>query len=113
MNRQDVTINKHNAIARLLKELHLMLPRPALNIGEATVRGVQIYLSGVQMACWAMELVLDSDIRREAIESRGWESMANTGVYLREQGLTEEQIVQELLLIEIKMLEIVAAELEA
>ncbi len=32
---------------------------------------------------------------------------------MREQGLSEEQIVQELLLIEIKMLELVAAGLEA
>ncbi len=101
MNRQDV-------IVKLIEELHSMLPRPALNIGETSVHATQTYLSGMQMACWAMGIIFSLDIQRKATKSRGWEFYANTGLYLRERGLSEEQIVQELLLIEIRMLELVA-----
>ncbi len=100
-------------IEKLIVELHLMLPRPTLFIGETTVRGTQIYLSGMYSALVAMGVPNTLDTRIQAIESRGWEFSAIGAVAdMQKHSLSEEQMVQELILIEIKMLENIAAGLE-
>ena len=103
-------MSQRDIIDKLIVELHLTLTRPAMFMGETTIRGTQIYLSGMYSVLVLIGIVFTSDIRVKAVESRGWEFYANTGLYLylQEQGLSEEQIVQELLLIEIKMLELAA-----
>ncbi len=101
-------MNQQEVIARLIEQLKLAVSRPALFAGKATVDAVGSFLNGMSLACFATGIVISLDIRREATKSRGWKFYANTALYLRDQGLSEEQIVQELLRIEIKMLEIVA-----
>ncbi len=101
-------------IEKVIEELQLMLTRPALFMGETTIRGTQIYLSGMYSVLVKIGVIFTSDIRVKAVESRGWESSSTSGVdRMQAAGLSEEQIVQEMLLIEIKMLELVAAGLEA
>ena len=107
-------MNRKAVVEKLIAELHLMLPRPILWIGETNVNATQIYLRGMRLALEAMGIRSSSDTHIQAIESRGWEFSAIGAVAdMQKHNLSEEQMVQELLLIEIKMLEIVAAGLEA
>ncbi len=102
-------MNKQQVIAGLIEQLQLMLTRPAMFIGETTIRGTQTYLSGMHSVLVLIGVVFTSDIRIKAVESRGYESSSSGGVdRMQAAGLSKEQIVQELLLIEIKRLELVA-----
>ena len=102
MSRKDV-------VEKLIEELHLMLLRPILFVGENTVHGARIYLGGVDLALGTMGVIMSVDALIQVTESRGWEFSANGAVNdMRKRGLSEEQMVQELILIKIRMLEIVA-----
>ena len=108
-------MSRKDAVEKLIAELHLMLLHPALFAGENTVLGTQMYFRGVGLALETMGVrgSLDALIHIQVIESRGWEFSANGAVNdMRERGLSEEQMVQELILIEIKTLEIVVEGLE-
>ena len=66
-------------------------------------------MSGVDLALGTMGVIMSLDALIQVIESRGWEFSANGAVNdMRKRGLSEEQMVQELILIKIRMLEIVA-----
>ncbi len=107
-------MNQKAVLEKLIVELNLTLTRPSMFMGETTVRGTQIYLSGMYSVLVLIGVVFTSDIRHKAIKIRGWESSSTGAVAdMQKHKLSEEQMVQELLLIEIKMLEIVAAGLEA
>ena len=68
-----------------------------------------MYFRGVGLALDTMGVRRSLDILIQVIESRGWEFSAVGAVNdMRERGLSEERMVQELILIEIEMLEIVA-----
>ena len=102
-------MNKQEMIAKLIEQLKLALTRPALFMGETTVNAAISFLNGMGLACHAVGIAPTLDTKREAVKSRGWEFGPTGGLaYMREANLTEEQIVQELLRIEIKMLELVA-----
>ncbi len=76
---------------------------------EGTVSAAQIFLNGFGSAYSAVGITSELGLRRQATRSRGWEFGPTGGLAsMRKANLTEEQIVQELLLIEIKMLEWVA-----
>ncbi len=107
MNRQDT-------IKKLIENLEHVIKYPTMYMGRATWDAVNIFIYGFSCAYGAMGVPLTLDIRRQATNSRGWEFTSIRGAdQMREQGLSEEQIVQELLLIEIKILELVAGRLEA
>ena len=102
-------MSRKNVVEKLIAELHLMLLRPALFVGENTVLGTQMYFRGVGLTLETMGVRRSSDTHIQVIESRGWKFSTNGAVNdMRERGLSEEQMVQELILIEIKRLEIVA-----
>ncbi len=107
-------MRQKDVIEKLIEEVRRVAERPAMFIGEATVRGTQTYLSGMYSVLLLIGVVFTSDIRVKAVESRGWESSSTSGIdRMQAAGLSEEQIVQELLLNNIKMLELVAEQLEA
>lgn len=102
-------MNKQEIIARLIEELKLTQTRPAMYIGETTVLGMQNYLSGMYAVLVLIGIVFTSEIRHKAIKSREWKTSSTGAVAdMQAHGLSEGQMVQELLLIEIKMLELVA-----
>ena len=101
MNR--VIINK------LIENLQFVMKRPTMFMGTANWDTVDIFIYSFSCAYSAIGVPLTLDLRRLATNSRGWEFTSLRGAdKMREQGLSEEQIVQEMLLIEIKMLELVA-----
>lgn len=107
-------MNQRDIINKLIKNLEHVLKRPTMYLGTVTWDAANIFIYGFSCAYGAMGVPLTLDIRRQATNSRGWEFTSIRGAdKMREQGLSEEQIVQELLLIEIKMLELVAGGLEA
>jgi hypothetical protein len=102
MSRKDVA-------EKLIEELKLTQTRPAMYIGETTVLSMRNYLSGMYAVLVLIGIVFTSEIRHKAITSRGWETSSTGAVAdMQAHGLSEWQMVQELLLIEIKMLELVA-----
>jgi len=102
-------MNQKDFVEKLIAELHLMLPRPILWIGETNANATRIYLDGMRLALGAIGIPGSLDAHIQAIESRGWEFSAIGAVAdMQKHNLSEAQMVQELLLIEIKMLEIVA-----
>lgn len=106
-------MNQQEAIARLIERLKHVIKRPTMYMGAATYDAVNVFIYGFSCAYDAVGVSLTLDLRRQATNSCGWVfSSARGADQMREQGLSEEQIVQELLLIEIKMLEIVAEGLE-
>ncbi|MGI4789384.1 MAG: hypothetical protein ACRYFS_11115 [Janthinobacterium lividum] len=103
-------MNQKAIIARLIVELNKVLTRQAMFLGEITVASAISFGGGIYCACAALDITLTTELRSEATNSCGWQFSPTGSVdHMREQGLTEEQIVHELVLIEIKMLEIVAA----
>ena len=82
-------------------------------MGAATIDNAISFCCGFNCAYSAIGVTSELGLRRQATKSRGWDFGPTGGLaYMREANLTEEQIVQELLLVEIKMLEIVAGGLE-
>ena len=103
----------HSVIVKLIELLRMVQTQPAMYMGRVTADATVSFCGGIWCVCYASGISLTNGIRSQATESRGWQYTSTGGVDLmREQGLTEEQIVQELLLIEIAMLELVANDLE-
>lgn len=106
MNRRDI-------VEKLTGELKLTQMRPAMYIGENTVLRMQNYLSGMYAVLVLIDIVFTSEIRYKAISSRGWKTSSTGAVAdMQAHGLSEGHMVQELLRIEIKMLELMAEGLE-
>ena len=106
-------MNKQEAIYKLIETLQHVIKRPTMYMGRATWDAVNIFIYGFSCAYGAVGVPLTLDLRRQATNSRGWEFTSLRGAdKMRKKGLSEEQIVQELLRIEIKMLELVVEGLE-
>ncbi len=106
-------MNQHEVIARLIEQVRRVAERPTMYLGSVTVASAIGFQAGIYCACSAFGIALTTALRSGASNSRGWEFGPSGGVNpMREHGLTEEQIVQELLLNDIKMLELVAEGLE-
>lgn len=100
-------------INNLIEQLELARLRPAMFMGRITLEAVHGFGSGVHCACAALGVTQTLELRRQATQNRGWVFTASGGVNAMEaKGLTETQIVDELLLIEIEMLKLYAASLE-
>ncbi len=107
-------MNQQVFVAKLIEQVRRVAERPAMYLGNVTTASALSFRGGIYCACSALGITLTLKICSQAANSRGWEYGSSGGVNpMREHGLTEEQIVQELLLNDIKMLELVAAGLEA
>ena len=102
MSRKDV-------VEKLIEAIRRVAERPAMYLGDVTAASASSFQCGTYCACAALGIDLPSKLLRQAVNGRGWEYGPTGGVAdMREQGLSEDQIVQELILIKIRMLEIVA-----
>ena len=106
-------MNQKAAVAELIVCLQHAVARPMMHMPKVTADNAISFCIGFSCAYSAVGINSELDFRPQATNSRGWEFTALRGVdEMRSAGLSEEQIVQELLLIEIKMLELVAEGLE-
>ena len=102
-------MDQKDVIAELIVRLQHVMKHPAMYMGDVTIASALSFQAGLYCACSAIGMPLTTTLCSRASNSRGWEYGSSGAVQpMREAGLTEEQIVQELLLIEIKMLELVA-----
>ena len=98
-----------DVVEKLIEEVRRVVERPVMYLGSVTVASAIGFQAGIYCACSAFGITLTTALRSRASNSRGWKFGPSGGVNpMREHGLTEEQIVQELLLNDIKMLEMVA-----
>ena len=102
-------MNQKDVIEKLIEEVHRVTERPMMYLGNVTVASALSFRGGIYCACSALGINLTTALLSRASNSRGWEFGPSGGVNsMREHGFAEDQIVQELLLNDIKMLELVA-----
>ena len=102
-------MKQREVIAELMARLQHIVTRPMMFMTNVTPDNVINFCYGFSCAYSVIGIRPSSDIRSQANNSRGWEFGSSHGIsVMRSAGLSEEQMVQELLLIEIKMLELVA-----
>lgn len=97
-------IGTKTGLLNIIGQLENVHKRPALFIGRKDdVDGVINFLQGFLAACDALGFRYSRDINRQVIIESDWETGAE-GVWLqmRQKGMSEEEIVQELLRLEIK-----------
>ena len=90
---------------RLVAKLGFVRTRAHLWMGECTEHACHVFLSGFEMACDALGVHVNRHQRELAGSKRGWAGpLAEQTKHMRERGLSEEQIVSELLAIEMDAL---------
>ena len=97
-------IGTKTGLLNIIGQLENVHKRPALFIGRKDdVDGVINFLQGFLAACDSLGFRYSRDINRQVIIESDWETGAE-GVWLqmRQKGMSEEEIVQELLRLEIK-----------
>ena len=100
-------------INSLIENLEQVRLRPGMWMGRITVEAACGFNGGIACACAAFGMNQTIQLRDQATRNRGWVFTSTGGVNMMEaKGLTEAQIVDELLLIEIEMLKIYAKTLE-
>lgn len=97
-------VGTKTGLLNMIGVLENVYKRPALYIGRKDdVDGVVNFLQGFLTACDALGFGYSRDINRQVIVEDDWEPGAQ-GVWLqmREKGMSEEEIVKELVRLEIK-----------
>lgn len=98
-------------IAKVIATLELVRQRPAMFMGRVSGTPAELFLSGVAAVCHALGTRISFEVREQAATERGWPFPPyGPAVEMRERGFTEEQVVDELIAIEIRALEILAAQ---
>jgi hypothetical protein len=89
-------------IPAIISNLSLIQQRPRMYVGAGDgVHLIQILLSGIQIGCRALGCSYEIEDERRAMQQHGWERHADgTITQMRERGLTEMQMVHDLLEIE-------------
>ncbi len=99
----------NDIVVKLGEALQRALKHPDMFMGPPSVAACNGFLGGIWCVYYVLSMKPTSEILNQAAESHGWSYTSTRGVDLmREQGLTEEQIVHQLLLIEITKLELMA-----
>jgi hypothetical protein len=99
------------AITKAIETLQHVRVRPMMFMGAVTAEYAMVFLYGFWAACRAFGCLreLEVDFMREAANQRGWEYTALGSLPdMRKKGLTQEQMVDELLLIDITVLQMMA-----
>lgn len=93
-----------NSKARILERLRSFQSRPGMYLGEPSVSLVEAFLAGFKTG--QTNLILGHDSYRAAAEARGWR-FGNCGCIptMSEAGLTDLQIMNELIEIACKEIE--------
>ena len=84
--------------------------RPTMYFGTPSEKTVQDFMCGFGLACIAFGVPMSLETNREATYKRGWGFPAiGPASEMRERGYTKAQVVDELLMIEITELQLLAA----
>ncbi len=87
---------------RILEILRSARSRKAMYLGTVDVPSAECFLNGFVVGCFACGRDLPLEIHEQVTIARGWTwSAARPIDEMRERGLTEEQVVDELFAIEI------------
>lgn len=98
-----------DSFARLIVEVESVIKRPNSYFGRSTPTTAQAFCMGVNCAILVFGGKLSHELHLKALESRGWKFTSTDGLDLmQERGLSEEQIVEELLRLQIIYLELMA-----
>lgn len=90
-------------IERIIEILRSARGRKAMYLGTADVASAEDFLNGFQVGCFACGQDIPPEIRERVTTERGWRwSAMGPIVQMRERGLTEEEIIDELFAIEIE-----------
>jgi len=88
------------SLAKLVETLKSVRERKEMYFQPVTVEAAESFLGGFRVACLVSGAIEDADWL-DLQESRGWKSNAMGPVgEMRERGLTEEQIIDELIELE-------------
>jgi hypothetical protein len=104
---EDMIESKANLIIELFKEVQKRPYSYLGPIGQGNIPAVRHFIDGIHAACRALNVHNDEGDRKffeEVVIERGWE-YGPSGLWeeMRERGLSEEAIVQELLAIELEV----------
>ncbi|MHB1558572.1 MAG: hypothetical protein ACYC61_14035 [Isosphaeraceae bacterium] len=87
---------------RILEILRSARSRKSMYLGTVDVPSAETFLNGFLVGCFACGRDVPLEIREQVTIARGWTwSAARPIDEMRERGLTEEQVVDELFAIEI------------
>jgi hypothetical protein len=87
---------------RIIEILRSARHRKSMYLGTVDVPSAVDFLNGFQVGCFACGQDVPLEIRERVTTARGWEWSAKRPIdEMREQGLTEDEIVDELFAIEI------------
>jgi hypothetical protein len=96
-----------DVLIKLGELLRRAVTRPQALMGSVSVEAVQGFLGGLYCTYSVLGVVPTLALRSRATASQGWVFSSTHGIdRMREKGLTEEQIVHELLLIELALLDL-------
>ena len=91
-------------LAKAIEGLEKVRQRPAMFIGTVTVESMDIFLGGFTLAFWAFDY--SQEFEREATYKRGWTFPPIGPIpQMREKGYSEEQIIDELIMVKITALQ--------
>ena len=101
-------------IAKIIELLEESRKRPPLYIGGYDVNAAWHFCNGVEAACWAFGEKGHSPLRRQIVQERGWNSdtAQHFSHEMKQCGLTQQAMVEELFDVEIEVWRRVAQELE-
>jgi hypothetical protein len=92
---------------RIIEILKSARDREAMYLGTVDVPSAENFLNGFQVGCFACGRDLPLEVRERVTTARGWSWSAKRPIdEMRERGLNEEEIVDELFAIEIAAWEV-------
>lgn len=95
-----------STIDHLIEHLRSFQKRKAMYVGHATIEAVEAFLTGFRIGRHGMGLEIDLEWQWAAQAARGWEQTASGPVpQMKIQGLSDNEIMDELIEIEIEVLQ--------
>jgi hypothetical protein len=94
------------AIDRLIQLLERLRKSKEMFLCPLTAAAMENYLNGFRGACSACGLEVPRKLRQQVVEKRGWKfSAAGPAGQMRDKGMDDEAIIDELAAIEIELLQ--------
>jgi hypothetical protein len=95
---------EHEPQHNIEETLRLLQTRPRLFLGEVTLERVNVWLGGFEAGCAALGVAIPRDVFTKVLQERGWKESAYGQIpQMREKGLSDDQIVQELIEIQVAL----------
>ena len=90
-------------LERIIQLLESLAKRPQFYVAPVEIATIQSYLQGLRGGCMIAGLLVTNEIVADAATSRGWRFCSIGYIWhLKEKNLTDEQIIQEMIAVEIE-----------